>query len=46
MGEGENQPFIEEIVDGIVDALTQGGGVAPHTSALFPGGVGKSEFFR
>ena len=23
MGEGENQPFIEEIVDGIVDALTQ-----------------------
>src|SRR5438552_2078905 len=23
MGEGENQPFIEEIVDGIVDALTR-----------------------
>jgi phosphoglucosamine mutase len=23
MGEGENQPFIEEIVDGIVDALTK-----------------------
>ena len=23
MAEGENQPFIEEIVDGIVDALTK-----------------------
>ena len=23
MGEGENQPFIEEIVDGIVDALSK-----------------------
>ena len=36
MAEGENAPFIEEVVDGIVDGADQGGGVGPFAcSARF-----------